>query len=259
MKFAYWPAALSIALAAGSPSAQQAVPKSGAKPVAKKAAQGNPMDAFIEKAFKLHEDDLLCPVTPFSAVRSNVIAQLKANGVTGTASDTEVLSALYTRFPCPFSPYRAELRPATAADVAGAWVSPAEAQPYRFAPKSPLRPATLAEAIKCEAVGYFDGGEYRTGAVLGSSDCPFSKAADLEPARSRPKVASWSMVREGRARIERSDVKDYFEEWDIYAVTAPFRFETLALESGDLVAYKRAATDQALNAATEFRHLRRLK
>lgn len=261
MKSIPWILAALVAASSTAVWAQQPAPKPAATAAPKaKPAPANPMDAFIADAFKQNEDNLLCPVRPFSAVRANVIEQLKADGVGQSATDGDVLRALYTRFPCPFSPYRAELRPATAADLEGAWVFPDVSQPYRFGPKSPSRPKSRADAIKCEAVGFYAAGEYRTGAVAGeAADCPFSKAADLEPARSRPKVARWSVPRNGRVRIERSDLKDYFEEWDVYAVVAPFRFETLIFDSGELVAYRRAGPDNALNAASEFRHLVRLQ
>ena len=89
--------------------------------------------------------------------------------------------------------------------------------------------------------------------------CPFSKAADLAAARKRPRVASWTMAANGRLKVSRADVKDYIEEWDVYKVTKAFAALNLEIKAGDLIAYQRKDKDNDVNAATEFRHLQRLK
>ena len=89
--------------------------------------------------------------------------------------------------------------------------------------------------------------------------CPFRKAADLNPARKAPRVASWAMAADGRLRVTRSDIKDYVEEWDVYVVTKAFQALNMEIKAGDLVAYLRRDKDNDVNAATEFRHLQRLK
>jgi hypothetical protein len=252
--------ALALALAAGGAPAQD---KEKETRVTEKEAQAAQMDKFILDMFNAHQGNTLCMLgnVPVPVVRALVVEQLKASGVGAgeSASQQQVETAIWTRFPCPFSPYRAEVVPATAKDVQGAWLSPEDSQPYRYGPRSAKQPATRAEAITCEAVGYFPKGELRTGTVVGSKTCPFRKAADLNPARKRPRVANWSMPSDGRLKVTRSDVNDYIEEWDVYAVTKSFQALNMEIKAGDLIAYLRRDKDNDVNAATEFRHLQRLK
>ena len=56
---------------------------------------------------------------------------LKASGAAETVTQQQVETAIWTRFPCPFSPYRAEVLPATAKHVEGVWLFPFDSQPYR--------------------------------------------------------------------------------------------------------------------------------
>jgi len=240
-------AALSAALSAGLAIAQAPAP--------------DPVAAIMLEMFREHDGNTLCMLgdVPVSAARPQVIDQLKANGVGGSATRLEMEVATWTRFPCPFSPYRAELVPATAADLEGVWLFPHDSQPYRHGPKSPLQPTDRNRAIACEAVGYYPGGEMRTGTVVGNRACPFKEAADLDPARKKPRVASWSMGPNGRLKVARTDIKDYVEEWDVYTATRSFHALNLAIGAGDLVAYLRRDKDNDLNASTEFRHLQRLK
>lgn len=227
-----------------------------------KQAQVTQMDKFIADMFSAHQGKTLCMLgsVPVPVVRTMVFDVLKSLGVSGTATQQQVEAAVWTTFPCPFSPFRAEVLPATEKDIEGAWVFPYDSQPYRFGPRSPQQPSDPAKAIACEAVGYFPGGELRTGAVLGTkTTCPFRKAADLNPARKAPRVASWAMVSDGRIRVTRSDNKDYIEEWDVYVVTKSFQALNMEIKAGDLIAYLRRDKDNDVNAATEFRHLQRLK
>lgn len=227
-----------------------------------RVAQASPMDKFILDMFKAHQGNTLCMLgdVPVSVVRGMVVEQLKAFGVKGDATQAQVESAVWTRFPCPFSPFRAEVIPATAKDVEGAWLFPYDSQPYRYGPKSPQQPSDPARAISCEAVGFYGKGEYRSGAALGAkTTCPFHKAADLAPARKRPHLLSWSMISDGRMKISRADGKEHVEEWDVYAVTRGFQALNMEIKAGDLIAYLRKTKDNDVNASTEFRHLQRLK
>ena len=222
------------------------------------------MDKFILDMFKAHQGKTLCMLgdVPVGKVRGMVIERLKATGVGAgqSAAQEQVEKAIWSLFPCPFSPYRAEVLPATAKDVEGVWLFPHDAQPYRYGPNSAQQPTSPDQAIACEAVGYYPKGELRTGAVMGANTtCPFKKAADLAAARKRPRVTSWEMVTNGRLKVTRTDVKDYIEEWDVYAVTKPFQALNLEIKAGDLIAYLRRTKDNDVNAATEFRHLQRLK
>lgn len=256
--------AVAFALAAGGAFAQdkdkEAAPTDAqAKDREARAAQ---LDKLVLDMFNTHQGNTLCMLgnVPVPVVRGMVVDQLKASGVTGNATQLQVETAIWTAFPCPFSPLRPELLRATAKDIEGAWLFPLESQPYRYGPKSPSQPTDPAKAIACEAVGYFPGGELRTGVVMGAkSKCPFRKAADLNPARKAPRVASWTMVADGRVRVTRSDNKDYIEEWDIYLVTKSFQALNMEIKAGDLVSFQRRTADNDVNASTEFRHLQRLK
>jgi hypothetical protein len=245
---------------AGAAFAQDAKeqPPQGARD---RGTQVSPMDKFILDMFSAHQGNTLCMLgnVPVSVVRGMVVEQLKTFGVKGDATQAQVESAVWTLFPCPFSPFRSEVIPATAKDIEGAWVFPYDAQPYRYGPKSPQQPSDPARAVACEAVGFFTKGEYRSGTVLGAKTaCPFRKAADLAPARKRPHLLSWSMVSDGRLRITRADGKEHVEEWDVYAVTRGFQALNMEIQAGDLIAYLRKTKDNDVNAATEFRHLQRL-
>lgn len=259
MKNRFTACVLALALAAGAASAQDKEKEAAEAKLKEAAAQ---LDKFILDMFNAHQGNTLCMLgnAPVPVVRGLVVEQLKAAGVTGSATQQQVETAVWTAFPCPFSPLRAELLRATAKDIEGAWLFPYDSQPYRYGPKSPAQPTDPAKAIACEAVAYFPGGELRTGVVMGAkSKCPFRKAADLNPARKAPRVASWAMVADGRVRVTRADNKDYVEEWDIYLVTKGFQALNMEIKAGDLVSFQRRSANNDVNAATEFRHLQRLK
>ena len=251
--------ALLIAALAGPVLAQD---KSKDAPDKAAEAQTAQMDKFIVDMFKEHQGNTLCMLgnVPVPVARGMAVEQLKAFGVTDSATRNQLESAVWTRFPCPFSPFRPELLPATAKDVEGVWLFPYESQPYRYGPKSPLQPSDPATAIACEAVGYFPKGELRTGRVLGAkTTCPFRKAADLAPARKRPQIFSWSMASDGRLKVTRSDGKEHVEEWDVYVATKTFQALNMEVQAGDLISFLRRDKDNDVNASTEFRHLQRLK
>lgn len=251
--------ALALALAAGGALAQD---KEKETQVKEKEAQAAQMDKFILEMFNAHQGITLCMLgnVPVAVVRSMVVEQLKASGAAETVTQQQVETAIWTHFPCPFSPYRAEVLPATAKNLEGVWLFPYDSQPYRYGSKSPQQPSDPDKAIACEIVGYLPNGELRTGVVLGAkTPCPFRKAADLNPARKSPRVASWTMTSEGRLKVTRSDIRDYVEEWDVYAVTRAFQALNMEIKVGDLIAYLRRDKDNDVNAATEFRHLQRLK
>jgi hypothetical protein len=256
-------AVLALVFAMGAASAQdQDKDKEKDAQTKEQEAAAAQLDKFIVDMFNVHQGNTLCMLgnVPVPVVRSMVLEQLKATAVTGSATPQQVETAIWTRFPCPFSPYRAELLAATAKDVQGAWLFPYDSQPYRYGPKSPQQPTDPAKAIACEVVGYFPKGELRTGVVMGAKTaCPFRKAADLNPARKAPRVASWAMVADGRLKVTRADLKDYLEEWDVYVVTKGFQALNMEIKAGDLVAYLRRDKDNDVNAGTEFRHLQRLK
>ena len=246
-----------LLLGAGFAAAQAPAPAPAAPSPPVKT---DPLTAYIVEMFRQHDGKTLCALgdLPLPAVRSLVVEQLKSEGLTETATQAQLERAIWTTLPCPFSPYRSELIAARAEDVQGAWLFPEGSQPYRFGPKSEQQPARREDAVTCEAVAFFPGGEYRTGTVVGRRNCPFSKAADLDPARKRPRVANWSMGPNGRLTVTRTDVTDHVEEWDVYVATRTFNALAMEVRAGDLVAYRRRDRDNDVNAATEFRHLQPL-
>lgn len=255
--------ALAISICATSTVAQVAKEKP-APDANDKAAQVAQLDNFILSMFKQHVNNTLCMLgnVPVATVRGMVNEQLKTFGVKDSATEDQVRSALWTLFPCPFSPFRAEVIPATAKDIEGVWLFPYESQPYRYGQRSPLQPTDPAKAIACEIVGYYPKGEFRSGTIFdakSSKSCTFRKAADLAPARKRPQLISWSMLSDGRLKISRTDGKEHIEEWDIYLVTKSFQALNMEIKAGDLISYLRREKDNDLNASTEFRHLQHLK
>ena len=193
-------------------------------------------------------------------VRPVVEAELVKAGVRGLPTPNQVAVAMFTAYPCPFSPARAELRPASEADVNGAWVYPEGSQKLRYPPKSQAWNSVEAKSlpIKCEGIGYYAGGEARTAQIGGLQvSCPFFKATDMEIGRKNPRVAEWAL-NNGRLAITRADVQGHVEEWDVFTVVTPFAAGSLQFGTGDLVAYLRKERGSDFNAATQFRHLQRL-
>jgi hypothetical protein len=219
------------------------------------------MSKYILDTFKVHEGKTMCAVgnVPIADMRLVVAEYFKTTGTGGSVAPADVDRALWTLFPCPFSPIRAELVPATQKNLSGVWLFPEDSQPYRFGPRSERQPVKREQAITCEAVGFFPKGEYRTAAAVGIGPCPFKKAADFAPARKRPRALTWSMLPKGRIKVTSAETNDPLEEWDLYKAVKPFQVLNLAIAAGDLVAYHRWDKDNDVNAATEFRHLQRLK
>lgn len=226
-------------------------------------AQSGAQDSLgkiISDMFDLHESKTLCTEGPTSLaqIRSTVVEHLKATSTSQTFSGQAVAIAIWTRFPCPFSPYRPQLRPATIKDIEGVWLFPESSQKYRFGPRSPLKPPALNLAVRCDAVAYYPGGELRHAVIAGQAICPFRKAADMDVARANPRVASWALPNPGRISVSRTDVANHIEEWDVFVVIAPFAIYDLQFEVGELVAFVRKENGNDVNAATQFRHLQKL-
>jgi hypothetical protein len=221
----------------------------------------DPMTKLISDMFNMHDGKTLCSdgATSLQKIRADVVEQLRSQGSGETVTAQAVAVALWTRYPCPFSPFRAELRPASAKDVEGVWVFPESDQQYRFGPRSDQPSPGGPLPVRCEAVAYYPDRDLRTVIVASQRECPFRKAADVDIARVNPRVSDWKMLRDGRLSVTRTDVRNHIEEWDIYAVTAPFQVYTMQFEPGDLVAYVRRENGNEVNAATQFRHLKRLQ
>lgn len=249
-------AAVALLVASASPGALFAqVPSTAAGELV------TPMRKFIIDSFKAQSGDTLCMLGDAPVAKVDEFLRHQLGLKAGDSIDQDRLEeGLLKVFPCPFSPYRSELIPASAKDVEGAWLFPHDSQPYRFGPQSPLQPKTPKEAVSCEVVGLFPQGEYRTGAVIGSANpCRFTKASDLDPARKRPAVARWTMGDQGKMTITRSDIPNYSEEWDYFLVTRSFQVFSMDIRAGDLVAFRRKERASRPGASTEFRHLQRLE
>lgn len=222
----------------------------------------DPLGTFIMDLFKRNEGDTLCTEgsTGLPQIRASLAEHFKGIGIDPKQhiSAKDVAIALWTRYPCPFSPYRPQLRPASAKDIEGVWLFPESSQKYRFGPRANHKPAPGVEPVRCDAVAYYAGGELREAVVRGKVECPFRSAVDMEVSRADLRTASWEMLRDGRVGVTRTDVEGHVEEWDMFVVTEPFQVHDLRLQAGELVAYLRRESRNELNAATQFRHLQRL-
>jgi len=211
---------------------------------------------------KRNEGDTLCTegTTGLPQIRATLAEHFKGMGIDPDQHipAKDVAIALWTRYPCPFSPYRPQLRPATAKDLEGVWLFPESSQKYRFGPRTDHKPAPGVEPVRCDAVAYYAGGELREAVIRGKVECPFRSAMDMDLSGADLRTASWSMLRDGRVGVTRTDVEGHVEEWDMFLVTEPFQVRDLRLQPGELVAYLRRDSSNELNAATQFRHLRRL-
>jgi hypothetical protein len=229
------------------------------------ATQQPPFDV-IDKVFAdlsvRHNGSFLCMPQGASreSVRATLLKRLKNIDTNDTANANVIGATIYTAFPCPFSPYRDELRRATEKDIEGVWLYPETSQKLRFGPKSPNWQKNVAMPIKCESVAYYPRGEARTVQAVGQRiACPFLNAKDTDMFhQSNLKVESWQMIKEGLVKISRTDVPDRIEEWEMFSVVKPFEMWNIQFKVGDLIAYLRREKGNNLNAATVFRHLQRL-
>lgn len=222
--------------------------------------QADPFTKFIVEMVQTNQGKSLCVggSTSVHALRTNVVNHLKATGAERSATPQVVAAAIWSLYPCPFSPVGANLRPATENEITGVWLFPENSQKLRFPPKSQRQTPAGPMQVKCDAVGYYPNGELRHALIAGRATCPFEKAADMDVARKNPRVSDWSLLRPGHIGVTRTDVANHIEEWDVYSVVAPFSFSNVSFEVGDLVAYARRENGNEVGAATQFRHLKRL-
>jgi hypothetical protein len=217
-------------------------------------------DSALLSAFQRDNAKLLClsKAGSLKETRELLNPYIKDIDVTDEASYSALAIAVYTAFPCPFSPSRRELRAATRGDVVGTWLVPAPSGKLRHGPKSRAWAPTPGMApIKCEGVSYHESGEYRVMHVRGDFACP--DAGRMQSMRSMPRVSSWTVLPNGRVKITRTDFPAHFEEWEIYAVRSAFEYLDVKFAAGDLVAYLRREPGNDINAVTTFRHLQPLK
>lgn len=194
-----------------------------------------------------------------ATVRPVVEVELQRLGITGMPTPRQILLALTARYPCPLSPYRAELRPAEVKDIEGAWLLSGTALQLRFPPQSPAWESEKLMSLQCEAVGYFADSDLRTAEMRGAGTrCPFSTAGDLDFLRKNPRVSGWSVPGKGQLEVTRTDVGGHLEGWDVFVVDQTFSEGRFTFAVGDLLQYRRKSVGNQLNAAVAFRHLRRL-
>ena len=210
--------------------------------------------------FKDHNRKYLClgENSSLPVIRAAVDAELMRLPPGAAESQNTIATVVFTKYPCPFAPAGNRFRPASAKDVEGVWLFPESSQRLRFGPDSPMWQRQASLPVKCEAVAYYENAEARNAQIVGQMPCPFAAARDMDVSRRNPKVATWSMLRGGRLKVDRTDVPGHVEEWDIFVVEAPFQVATMTINSGDLVAYLRRERGNEVNAATTFRHLRKL-
>ena len=226
-------------------------------------AQGIALDlaeSALISSFQRDSGNILCAQknSSLKEMRTLLDPYIKNIDIDDPASYPALAVAVYTAFPCPFSPIRTELRPAVRDDLIGSWLFPDASLRLRHGPKSPAwREYPGLPAIKCEAVAFNESGEYRVAQIRGQSACPTEKF--MQAMRALPKVQAWAILPNGRVKITRTDEPTEFEEWEVYAVQAPFEFFSIKFAVGDLVAYLRRHPGNEINAATTFRHFQPLK
>ncbi len=224
--------------------------------------QTDPLNLFIQKMLLMHQGKTLCPDPAIStnSIRSNIVNYLEDTYLkkNGTANANVIATAIWTLYPCPFSPNRSDLKLATFKDIEGVWLFPESSQKLRFGPKSNQKSPTGPIPVKCDAIGYFPNGELRSIIFAGKDECPFKKASDMDVARKNPQVSNWSLLRDGRVSVTRTDIENHIEEWDVYAVVTSFSANDVQFNKGDLLAYLRKENGNSVNASTQFRHWKRL-
>jgi len=233
----------------------------GGVTAAKSVAQEASEDALGKLILDMFQGNLGSTLCPLSSTTTNSVRRDIANHLRATTSPITgrlVAETMWALYPCPFSPARPELRLAVRTDIEGAWLFPENSQKLRFGPRSIQQAPTGPLPVKCETVAFYPGGERRNVISAGPSKCPFSKAADLDVARSLPQVATWHFLRDGRIGVTRTDVVNHVEEWELYLVTEPFTFGGVQFAPGNLVAYQRRVNGNDFGVATQFMHLQRL-
>jgi hypothetical protein len=196
-----------------------------------------------------------------ATVRPVLEQELQSRGVQGLPSPHQIRVAMVSRYPCPFSPLRPELRFAKVSDIEGVWQYPHASQKLRFGPQSSgWQRFRGLPPIVCESLAYYSGGEARNTQLFldAGKPCPFTRAEDLDATRQNPRVMSWSMPTQGRIVISRTDIQGHIEEWEVFVVTQAFEFANVKFQTGDLVSYIRKERGNDINAATSFRHLQKL-
>ncbi|MFN3737184.1 hypothetical protein [Hydrogenophaga sp.] len=224
----------------------------------------DPFTLVVVQMNQMHGLNSLCidPATPIAELRSKVLHHLDPTGQAKAFTGEQIAKGLWHLFPCPFSPSRPEIRPATSTDVQGVWLYLETSQKLRYGPRSSAVTSLGGRlAVQCEALGLYPEGEHRQAVVTRGSaktPCPFVTSADLAPARKLPRVATWAMQDGGHLKVTRTDVPDHIEEWEMFVVERGFNVYSVQFEPGDLVAYLRREKGNDVGAATQFRHLRRL-
>jgi hypothetical protein len=217
-------------------------------------------DQAALSVFQRDASSLVCAGTRNSLpeIRAHLNSYIQGIDADQQSSYAALVKAVYTAFPCPFTPDRTELRRVTKEDLVGLWLTPEASGKLRHGPKSKSwgQPVGVPP-VKCEGVFFGDNGEYRVAQIRGNANCPDQSL--MKQAQSMPRVSSWNQMANQRLKITRTDLPSYFEEWDIYAVEKPFEFFGVSIQAGDLVAYQRAEPGNEINAATVFRHLQRMK
>ncbi len=227
-------------------------------------AQESKLDVFDKTLLSIFLSNNLKVLCLISGTTHPMVKKMVEYHLRGSENNTEsptpdeIAKAAYTLFPCPFSPFRSELRPATAKDIEGVWLFPKSSQRLRHGPLSPAWKEQAITPISCEAIAYYPGGEQRVARIVGQMECPFSSAKDMDFTRINPIVATWSFNKSGRINVDRTDISDHIEEWEAYLVTTDFSFASYSFKKGDLLAYLRREPGNEYLAATYFRHLQRL-
>ena len=233
----------------------------GASSAADSSPTTNQFDKYLSELVQQLNHKDTCFEAPIhqNQLSAAVRAELLRTGVGSSADSNQIGVALVTLYPCPFSPYRAELKPATQQQIEGVWVYPETSHKMRFPPLSPAWNQERGLNTKCEGIGFYVNGEMRTTKIIGTQmTCIFKAAVDMNPARQNPRVASWDMLRDGRLNVSRTDVANHIEEWEIFIAESDFLTAGIQIKKGNLVGYLRKERGNEINVAGVFWHLQKL-
>lgn len=97
------------------------------------------IDSALTTTFQRDQGKFLCLTKDASlkALRELLSPYLKSIDIGKQESYPAIVTAIYTAFPCPFSPLREELRIATRVEMVGTWLVPDASGKLRHSPKSP--------------------------------------------------------------------------------------------------------------------------
>lgn len=231
-------------------------------------------DMFITMINKMAAEEqrsTLCFAEPINArkILYELDSYFKNQSNNSAPTTKDYFLAIWKLYPCPFSPYTGNARPAASNDLVGVWRVPKTSLKLRMTEsiaKRNQKHIYATNKIDCDIYAYYsDGGARHIAASekelrLVPSEfvsCPIS-AKEIEWTKKNKEIVSWNLIKPGRMKLTRSDLPEHIEEWDVFVVTKPFDFEGATFSPGDLLQYARILTSEDMDIALAFVHLQKL-